>query len=165
MNLRQWVLCVLCILLFAGGAIAQSTTEPSLVDMDGKSTSLDLYKGKVVLVNFWATWCAPCLQEMPELNHASQQLNSKQSAILGVAADSYDNVKAFVEAQGILYPIAVGDPDQIFGWSASLGNISAGLPFSVLLDTEGNVVWKHEGGALTSEQVLDLINQELAVTE
>jgi thiol-disulfide isomerase/thioredoxin len=161
---HKW-LYVLSLMWLTSAAFAQSITQstrPALVDPDGKSTSLDQYRGKVVLLNFWATWCAPCRLEMPELNQLSRQLDLHRAVVVGVAADERKDVKTFVTRLGIRYPIAIGDTDQIFAWSVRLGNRSEGLPFSVLLDTKGKVVWQQEGGGLKSAKVLDLIQQQLS---
>lgn len=157
---RKW-LYVLSLMWLTSGAFAQSTT-PTLVDPDGKSTSLDQYRGKVVLLNFWATWCAPCRDEMPELNQLSRQLDLKRAVVVGIAADEQKDVKAFVTRLGIHYPIAIGDTDEVFAWSVRLGNRSEGLPFSVLLDTKGKPVWQQEGGGLKSGSVLDMIRKQLS---
>jgi len=119
-------------------------TAPALIDLKGAATDLSRYRGRVVLLNFWATWCAPCRQEMPALDRLYGQLHSR-AVIVGVAADDRAMVAPFVGRLGIHYPIAVGNPDQVFAWTAALGNVTQGLPFSVLLDTQGQVRWIQSG--------------------
>jgi thiol-disulfide isomerase/thioredoxin len=143
-------------------ASAPAAGTPALQDLSGKAFNLDRFRGRVVLLNFWATWCAPCRQEMPELNSLSQQLDPQRAVIVGIAADERAAVGPFVKTMAIRYPIAVGDPDQMFAWSAKLGNVTEGLPFSVLLDASGKVVWKKSGGALRAGEVLTLVNRTLA---
>ena len=139
--------------------------DPRLLGPKGEAIELASYKGKVVLVNFWATWCAPCRVEMPELNQLSKQLDPRRAMVIGIAADEPADVKAFVAKLGITYLIATGDPDQLFAWSARLGNTSEGLPFSLLLDATGKVVWTKAGGRLEIKEVVPLIDKVLAQTK
>lgn len=126
-------------------SVASAADHPALMTLDGDSTSLADYKGKSVLLNFWATWCGPCRKEMPELSQMAQQLDPDKAVILGIAADEGDAVSAFIEQVPVAYPIVVGDPDGMFAWSAELGNVVQALPFSVLLDESGNPVWAKLG--------------------
>jgi peroxiredoxin len=99
---------------------------------------------------------------MPELNRLYAHVDKRQIAVVGVAADEPADVKAFVAKLGIHYPIATGDPDQLFAWSAKLGNANEGLPFSVLLDATGKVRWTKSGGRLTAAEVSAVIDNLLA---
>ena len=146
-------------------AAAQPANAPALTDLKGAAFNLQALRGRVVVVNFWATWCAPCRQEMPELNRLSGQLDPRRAFILGVAADDPAAVKAFVAKLGIHYPIVIGNPDQIFVWTASLGNIAEGLPFSILMDQSGQIRWAHIGGGLTAITVKHRIDALLANTQ
>jgi thiol-disulfide isomerase/thioredoxin len=132
-------------------ASVAEAAAPTLTDLNGVSTDLRPYRGRIVLLNFWATWCAPCRQEMPALDRLSGQLDPRQEAIVGVAADDRTLVAPFIARLGIHYPIVVGNPDQVFAWTASLGNVTEGLPFSVLLDTRGNVRWIQSGTVSVSD--------------
>jgi thiol-disulfide isomerase/thioredoxin len=135
-----------------------AAAAPALIGLNGASTDLRRYRGRVILLNFWATWCAPCRQEMPALDRLSGQLDPRRAVIVGVAADERALVAPFVAKLGIHYPIAVGDPDQMFAWTASLGNVTEGLPFSVLLDGGGNVRWIQSGTVRVAD-VKDRIEQ------
>ncbi len=106
-----------------------------------------------MLVNFWATWCVPCRKEMPELDRLAAHVDAKRVAVLGVAADDPDAVKAFVTKIGVHYPIATAELDPAIAWSVSLGNRNQGLPFTVLLDAQGRVLWQKSGGQLTEREV------------
>lgn len=146
-------------MLLAGTAVAQLVRAPSLQNLQGHSTTLAAYKGQILLINFWATWCAPCRAEMPELNQLFTRVDRRKLAIVGIAADEPAAVRAFVSRLGIRYPIAIGDADQVFAWSETLGNTSQGLPFSVLLDGDGRARWTKSGGRLTVTDVMTAINR------
>lgn len=126
-------------------SVATAADHPALTLLDGNDATLDDYAGRYVLLNFWATWCGPCRKEMPELSHLAERLDPEKAIVLGVAADELAGVAAFVDEVPVAYPIAVGDPDQLFMWSAALGNFVQGLPFSVLLDGSGEAVWVKMG--------------------
>jgi thiol-disulfide isomerase/thioredoxin len=130
---------------------------PRLTDATGRVSSLSTYRGRVVLLNFWATWCVPCLKEMPDLNRVYAVLDPKRAVVVGVAADNVPEVAAFVARLGIRYPIYAGDPDKVFMWSARLGNAAEGLPYSVLLDAAGQVRWSKSGGRITEQEARDAI--------
>ncbi|HWW04908.1 TlpA disulfide reductase family protein [Collimonas sp.] len=107
-------------------------------DASGKVSSLTQWKGKPLLVNFWATWCAPCVEEMPELNALQAEIAAKNIQIVGIGIDSADNIAKFADKYKISYPLYVAGS----GATALLrqfGNQSGGLPFTVLIGSDGQV--------------------------
>jgi thiol-disulfide isomerase/thioredoxin len=122
---------------------------PALVGPAGASARLDVYRGRVVLLNFWATWCGPCREEMPDLDRLDATLDHQKAAVVGIAANEPAEVRAFLSRLKVGYPIVVGAPDPVLAWSATLGNDSLGLPFSVLVDGKGQLRWVKSGGKLT----------------
>lgn len=140
-------------------AAADLAPQPVLTDLQGEILELQDYRGRVVLLNFWATWCAPCLREMPELDQASRQIDPGRAAILGIAADDPTEAARFAEELQVGYRIASGEPDAVFAWTAALGNMALGLPFSVILDTDGEIRWHKSGGTVTAEEVVGLLEK------
>lgn len=136
---------VVGLLVTVAMSVATAADHPALTLLDGKDASLDSYAGRHVLLNFWATWCGPCRKEMPELSHLAERLDPEKAVVLGVAADDMDGVAAYVNEVPVAYSIVVGDPEKLFMWSAELGNFVQGLPFSVLLDGNGEPVWVRMG--------------------
>jgi thiol-disulfide isomerase/thioredoxin len=112
-----------------------------LTGLDGKPVTLANSKGKVILLNFWATWCGPCRAEIPDLVELQNKYKDRLQ-ILGLVVEDEDQdaIEEFVEKFGINYPVAIATDDIRFQY----GGIVA-LPTSFLLDAEGRIVQKHEG--------------------
>ena len=115
--------------------------EFKLDTLEGKPLNLGEYKNKVILLNFWATWCGPCRAEIPDLVELQNKYKD-QLQIIGLVVDDEDReaIKKFVDESGINYPVAIAT-DELRG---QYGGIAA-LPTSFLLDAQGRVVQKHEG--------------------
>jgi thiol-disulfide isomerase/thioredoxin len=112
-----------------------------LTGLDGKAVTLAGSHGKVILLNFWATWCGPCRAEIPDLIELQNKYKDRLQ-ILGLVVDDDDQdaIKEFVEKFGINYPVAIASDDIRMQY----GGIAA-LPTSFVLDAEGRIVQKHEG--------------------
>jgi peroxiredoxin len=110
----------------------------TLPDAKGVPASMSQWKGRPLVLNFWATWCAPCVEEMPELTALQKQLQSKNIQILGIGIDNPANISAFAEKYEIGYPLYVAGIDGS-ELSRALGNQAGGLPFTVLVDASGKV--------------------------
>jgi len=127
----------------------------SLPDLQGSPRSLKDWQGKVVVVNFWATWCPPCLKEIPEFVHMQDAHGAKGLQFVGIAADDPAKVREFVAKTPINYPILLAGMDVI-EVARKAGNSVGGLPFTVILDRSGNWVLSHSG-ALDQEKLLPLV--------
>ncbi|TAL87759.1 MAG: TlpA family protein disulfide reductase [Rhodanobacter sp.] len=123
----------------------------SLRDLNGVRHRLDDYRGHRVLVNLWATWCGPCLREMPALNRAQASYAKQGVVILGIAMDQPSRVRRFLASHPVDYPILLGQLGAS-GTSLQLGNTGELLPYSLLINAEGEVVASH-AGALSSAQL------------
>ena len=111
----------------------------SLPDASGKEEPLAQWKGKVLVVNFWATWCAPCRDEMPEFVRAQQELGGKGLQFVGIAVDEPDKVARFAQELGLNYPALIGGYGAM-ELSKTLGNRMMALPFTVVVDRSGRIV-------------------------
>jgi thiol-disulfide isomerase/thioredoxin len=115
--------------------------EFKLAALDGKPVSLADFKGRVMLVNFWATWCGPCRAEIPDLVELQNKYKDRLQIIgLVVDDDDQDAIKNFVKEFGVNYPVALATTELRIQY----GGIGA-LPTSFVLDAEGRIVQKHEG--------------------
>jgi thiol-disulfide isomerase/thioredoxin len=106
---------------------------------EGAELSLSNFKGKPLLVNFWATWCPPCIEELPLLNAFYQQNASKGWQMLGLAVDKTSAVQVFLAREPLAFPVVMAGMEGV-ALSQSLGNGPGGLPFTVVLGTTGEVL-------------------------
>jgi peroxiredoxin len=117
------------------------------------------FSGKTILLNFWATWCEPCRNEMPMLMDLQREFGSTGLQVIGIALDDVQSVKSFVDTYGISYPVLVGSED-VFATSAAYGNEEGVLPYSVLIDKTGIVRWQY-AGMIQHEKITNLISELL----
>jgi thiol-disulfide isomerase/thioredoxin len=134
--------------LLACSWVSQAT-DFSLEDMQGKTHRLSDYRGKWVLVNFWATWCPPCLDEIPELISLHNAHHDKDLVVIGIAMDSGSNKKVsdFARIHGISYPVVTGNHKI----AAQIGAVEV-LPVSYLYNPKGEQV-SYQAGQVTRASV------------
>jgi peroxiredoxin len=111
----------------------------SLNDRAGRPTPISTWAGKSLVLNFWATWCAPCRREIPLLQALQGELSAQDVAIVGIAVDHRDDVAAFAEQFKIRYPLLIGEQDAL-DVAAAFGVKSPAFPFTVFTDRRGEVV-------------------------
>jgi len=134
-----------------------------LPDLDGKKVSLADFKGKVVLLNFWATWCPPCRREIPDLVALHRMYRSQGFSVIGVvlSSGSPQSVKKFAKTYNINYPILMGDSKVVKRY----GNFQA-IPTSFLIDRKG-IIRRHYLGARTQkdfeEDILELLSEKARI--
>lgn len=143
-------------LLLSLGAVADSAADFTLPDLSGVQRHLSDYRGKWVLVNYWATWCPPCRAELPELELFHSESQGK-AVVLGVNMEAIDHDKlaAFVKDQFLSYPILLAGPAP--APEQRLGRIT-GLPTSYLIAPDGKVVAR-QVGPLTADAIRSFIKR------
>lgn len=129
----------------------------TLPDTQGNSQPLSQWKGRPLVINFWATWCAPCIQEMPELSALQMELTSRHIQIVGIGIDSLSNIAEFSQKYKISYPLYVAGMGGA-EFSKQLGDQTASLPFTVLIDASGQVKKTYLGRLKFDELRRDLID-------
>jgi thiol-disulfide isomerase/thioredoxin len=112
-------------------------------DLDGRPTSLGRFEGRPLVLNFWATWCGPCREEMPALSQASARAGSRVQFV-GLAQDDPAKVRDFARELHVAYPLWIGG-DEVGELSRRLGNRMGVLPFTAILDASGHVVAQKVG--------------------
>ena len=126
------------------GALPTTLPDFTLADLEGKPRSILSWPGKSMIVNFWATWCAPCRREIPLLRELQKQHAAEGFQIVGVAVDIREDVVKFAQEIGIDYPILTGEQDGLDA-VMKFGQGSIGFPFTVFTDNQGRIVLFHLG--------------------
>ena len=116
----------------------------SLDDLDGKSRSITEWDGKTLVINFWATWCAPCRREIPMLKALSAARATQDVVVIGIALDFRDKVLPYAKEVGINYPLLIGEEDGLDA-ASGFGLGSIGLPCTVFVDAKSRIVTAHLG--------------------
>ncbi len=125
-------------------ALAETAPDFSLRNLENKEVKLSDYRGSVVLVNFWATWCVPCQVEMPHLETMYSELQDQGFVVLAISADdarSKSRVKPLVKSKGYTFPVLLDTETQV----VTQYNPQKILPYTVLVDREGELVYRHQG--------------------
>lgn len=134
------------------GMVGRSAPVFDLRDDNGKAASLEQYRGKIVVMNLWASWCPPCRAEMPDLQRVAREFAKDGVVVVGVnQGESAQRAAAFARSLGIMFPIWIDDAQRYGRVYAALG-----LPTTVVIDRHGTVV-KGFDGPLTIEQMRDTI--------
>jgi thiol-disulfide isomerase/thioredoxin len=118
--------------------IPDTLPDITLADRDGKPTQLASFGGRPLMVNFWATWCAPCRREIPLLNKIRMQRKAQNGEIVGIAVDFREDVLKFVTVVPINYPLLIGEEDGLA--AAEAFGMSLAFPFSVFIDSHNRIL-------------------------
>ena len=164
--MKTWiVLLVIAVIAAAGGfALQQSMQAPdalpaqaalpsfSIADLGGEPVTPDDFPGKTVLINFWATWCPPCRDEIPELIALQDKYGEDHLQILGIALDDRARVAEYAARIGMNYPVLVVEGADDFDLMDAYGAQIGGLPFNVMIHPDGRVALRHEE-AVTGDEI------------
>ena len=126
------------------GAAAMSAVR--LPDLDGKLQGLDQWAGKVLVVNFWATWCAPCREEIPLFVKLQNKYAAQGLQFVGVAIDQPEKVRPYAAELGMNFPILIGGVEGL-DLARALGNRMSVLPFTVIVGRDGKIASREVGAA------------------
>ncbi len=134
-------------------AVGMQAEDFQLADLDGKSQSLSQYRGKIVLVNFWATWCKPCTTEMPAMQTIHDKLRDKGFVVLAINELEDDaKVREHIKQYGHTFPVLMDRDNKVANQFGVFG-----LPVSVFIDEKGVVQEYIKGGLLTEQKIYDVV--------
>lgn len=127
----------------------------SFPDVNGQVQSVEQWRGKILVINFWATWCGPCLKEIPEFIQWQQAYQDKNLQFVGIAIDDQKSVADYLKTININYPMLIaGDAGSML--SHQLGNIINAVPFTVIVNRQGQIIYR-QPGELDKQQFLEVV--------
>lgn len=153
MNRQQWLIGGAAVLALAAGlgvatwlkqpgaaqpGAADALLNAQMPDLQNRPQSLAQHRGKVLVVNFWATWCPPCREEVPVFVDAQARFGSQGLQLVGIALDNRKQVADFVQEYGVNYPILIGGVNESEALR-KLGNPGGGLPYTLVYDRTGKL--------------------------
>ena len=141
--------------------LAETVPVFQLADRSGETRSLQDWQGKSLIVNFWATWCAPCRREIPLLKQIARDHADDGVEVIGIAVDFREKVLAYADEMQIDYPLLIGEQDALDA-AAAFGIDSIGFPFTVFADRQGRLVFA-QLGELHADQAELILEQVAAV--
>jgi thiol-disulfide isomerase/thioredoxin len=175
MNRRQWIsiIGISLVALAAGVLTSQWIYRAGLADdpaikaffanpwqtPDGKSVDTKEWRGKVLVVNFWASWCPPCVEEMPTLDKLQAEFKTQNVLFIGIGIDSPSNIRQFLEKTPVSYPIVIGGLEGS-NISKQMGNAQGALPYTVIINTQGKAT-SSKLGKISEEELRSSIKSAL----
>ncbi len=160
MNRRQWIIIVAISLLalLAGVVTSQWIYKTGLASdpavkaffanswqaPDGKTVDTQKWQGKVLVVNFWASWCPPCVEEMPTLDMLQQEFLQQNVLFVGIGIDSPSNIREFLSSTPVSYPIVIGGLEGS-NLAKQLGNSQGALPYTIIINAKGKATYSKLG--------------------
>ena len=152
------ILMTSVVFLFSGckvsGNVSSSDGNFTLTDLEGNQVSLSDFKGNIVVLNFWATWCPPCIAEIPDFVKVFNEFKDKDVQFIGVSNEDISTLKSFAADYNINYPILVDDKNIMEIWGIRA------IPTTFVFDRDGQIVFKNVG-MMTGEQIRNVIENIL----
>jgi thiol-disulfide isomerase/thioredoxin len=174
-NRRQWIIITLISLLALLAGVLSShwisktglASDPAIKAFfanpwktpEGKSIQSEEWQGKVLVVNFWASWCPPCVEEMPTLDRLQKDFLQQNVLFVGIGIDSPSNIREFLNKTPVSYPIVIGGLEGS-NLSKQLGNTSGALPFTLIINSKGKAVYS-KLGKISEDELKKALKSEI----
>jgi len=129
--------------------------EINLPDSTGKQRSISEWKGKIQIINFWATWCPPCLKEIPEFIKLQAEYKDKNVQFIGIAIEDQAAVEQYLKTTQVNYPMLIAG-DYGISLSQQLGNIVNAVPFTMIVNQQGQIIHR-QPGELSNKKIIEII--------
>ncbi len=168
MNKTTVLTVLFAVVALAAGLFAQQVMHPavsvgetvkplefSFPDVSDKVQPVSQWRGKVLVINFWATWCPPCLKEIPEFIKLQAEYQDRGLQFVGIAIEDKQSVLEYLQRIAVNYPILIAD-DAGIGLSQQLGNVIGAVPFTVVVNQAGQIVYR-QPGELSVEKLLEVV--------
>jgi thiol-disulfide isomerase/thioredoxin len=158
---------IVALMALVGGVMVKeflSTTEQTsptplpdfnLPDVSGELHSISEWRGKILIINFWATWCPPCREEIPEFIALQERYGAKGMQFIGIAIDDQDSVEEYMVSTKINFPILIGGVTGI-ALAHQLGNSVDAVPFTLVVNQQGQIIHR-QPGEFSREQIMKII--------
>ena len=175
MNRRQWIIIVaISLLALISGVLTSQwiyktglASDPAVKAFfanpwqapDGKTVDTQKWQGKVLVVNFWASWCPPCVEEMPTLDKLQKEFFQQNVLFVGIGIDSPSNIREFLEKTTVGYPIMIGGLEGS-NLSKQLGNSQGALPYTIVINAKGKATYS-KLGKISEDDVRSAIKSAL----
>ena len=175
MNRRQWIIIVaISLLALISGVLTSQwiyktglASDPAVKAFfanpwqtpDGKTVDTQKWQGKVLVVNFWASWCPPCVEEMPTLDKLQQEFLQQNVLFVGIGIDSPSNIREFLSKTPVDYPIVIGGLEGS-NLSKQLGNSQGALPYTIIINAKGKATYS-KLGKISEDDVRNAIKSAL----
>lgn len=175
MNRRQWISIagISLVALLAGVLTSQWIYKTGLASdpaikaffanswqtADGKPVDTAKWQGKVLVVNFWASWCPPCVEEMPTLDALQEEFKNQNVLFVGIGIDSPSNIRQFLEMTPVSYPIVIGGLEGS-NLSKQMGNSQGALPYTIIINAQGKST-SSKLGKISEEELRKAIKSAL----
>ncbi len=146
--------------LIDGSIVGKTAPDFTLTQLNGGQMKLSDYKGKLVVLNFWASWCSPCRAEIPAFVKIQEKYKDNGVNFLGVAIEDKENVAKFINEVPINYPTSYG-VEEAYDVSAKYGNPDGALPYTLLINADQKIVESHNG-QMSEKMLEELISKHLS---
>lgn len=166
-----WLFLIATIALFSGYLVQRGIETPStqasklsqlgelpnfsFPDSNDQLQSINQWRGKLLVINFWATWCPPCLEEIPDFIRLQGELQNSNVQFVGIAIDGKQVVSEYLSQVKSNYPNLIAG-DNGLNLSQQLGNVLGAIPFTLIVDTQGQIVFR-QAGSLSARELRDLL--------